>query len=299
MPIPGPGVPITMTTIATEFGGTVPHSLSEYYRGGGLVPNTPSNATIPTSGTIAMSNFYGTANRNAVSLTIAANTSNYNVYDNRGPAYIAGATDLTVTVNPGVVVSGGSPGLYAMLVPSAFNPGDTVTIINNGTLIGSGSNAGPGGSGSAGGTPGNTGGNALFVDRPTTVTNNSLIAGGGGGGGGGGSVTAPKARRLGGGGGGGGAGSAAGAGGAGGTGSGGGNPGLPGAPGTLTAGGGGGGSPSPIGRPGGPGGGQGADGAPGTPGGAGAGTGGAAGFYIVGNPFVTYPATGTRLGRVG
>ena len=40
MPIPGPGTAISINTIATEFGGTVPHSISEYYRGGGLVPNT-------------------------------------------------------------------------------------------------------------------------------------------------------------------------------------------------------------------------------------------------------------------
>ena len=53
MAIPGPGTAISINTIATEFGGTVPHSLSEYYRGGGLVPNTPGNAAIPTSGQIA------------------------------------------------------------------------------------------------------------------------------------------------------------------------------------------------------------------------------------------------------
>lgn len=47
--------------IHAEFGGPTPVSLSNYYRGGGLVPNTPANQNIPTSGPIALSHFYGAA----------------------------------------------------------------------------------------------------------------------------------------------------------------------------------------------------------------------------------------------
>ena len=61
MALPSSGT-ISINDIATEFGGTVPHSLSEYYRGGGLVPDTSTNASVPTSGTISLSNFYGAAN---------------------------------------------------------------------------------------------------------------------------------------------------------------------------------------------------------------------------------------------
>jgi hypothetical protein len=92
MAIPGPGTAISMTTIATEFGGTVPHSLNEYYRGGGLVPNIPASAAIPTSGQIAIGNFYGSSARITVPLTIAANAYNYDVFTNRGPTYVAGAS---------------------------------------------------------------------------------------------------------------------------------------------------------------------------------------------------------------
>jgi hypothetical protein len=127
-----------MTTIATEFGGTVPHSLSEYYRGGGLVPNAPQNAAIPTSGTISMGNFYGATNRVAIPLVLSTNTYNYDVYANVGPSYVAGISDITVTVNPGVTIGSTSTGTYAMLVPSGFNAGDTVTIVNNGVIQGMG-----------------------------------------------------------------------------------------------------------------------------------------------------------------
>ena len=324
MAIPGPGVAISMNTIATEFGGTVPHSLSEYYRGGGLVPNTPTNSAIPTSGQIAMGNFYGSANRSQVALTIAGNTYSYDVYANRGPTYVAGASDITVTVNPGVTVGSTSTGSYAMLVPSSFSPGDTVTIVNQGTIQGMGGGGGsantvtsvPPGVGSFPGNPGAGGGNALYVNRPTTITNNGTVASGGGGGGAGVGIygpSSPKASNQGSGGGGGGGGAGFNGGGAGG--GGGVNPipgqqfpGQPGGAGSSPGGGGGGtagSAGSTRGGNGGAGGGRGAGGSngggatyqnAGFPGSAGSGAG--AGNYIVGNPFVTWPVTGTRQGNV-
>ena len=59
MALPSSGT-LTMADIAGEFGGSVPHSLSEYYRGGGLVLDTSLTASIPTSGLIKLSDFYGT-----------------------------------------------------------------------------------------------------------------------------------------------------------------------------------------------------------------------------------------------
>ena len=51
MALPSSGT-LTMADIAGEFGGSAPHSLSEYYRGGSLVPDTSLTASIPTSGLI-------------------------------------------------------------------------------------------------------------------------------------------------------------------------------------------------------------------------------------------------------
>lgn len=56
---------ISLSDIRGEFGGSTPDTLSEYYRGGGLVPDTATNAGIPTSGSIALSDFYGAANLTA------------------------------------------------------------------------------------------------------------------------------------------------------------------------------------------------------------------------------------------
>ncbi len=55
-------VPIDITDLANEFGGDAPHSLTEYYRGGSLVPNTTANNNVPTSGAISLTDFFGATN---------------------------------------------------------------------------------------------------------------------------------------------------------------------------------------------------------------------------------------------
>lgn len=61
---------ISFSDLQTEFGGSNPISLSEYYAGGAYVPGgtTGTNGAVPSSGTISMSQFYGTSN---VVVTIA------------------------------------------------------------------------------------------------------------------------------------------------------------------------------------------------------------------------------------
>jgi hypothetical protein len=62
MPIPSSGA-ISLDTIQTEFGGSNPISLSEYYAGGTYVPSGTSgtNGAVPSSGQISFSQFYGTS----------------------------------------------------------------------------------------------------------------------------------------------------------------------------------------------------------------------------------------------
>ena len=63
MAIPSSGA-LTLSTIQTEFGGTNPIGLDEYYAVvGGLVPpgTTGTNGAVPSSGAISISAFYGTS----------------------------------------------------------------------------------------------------------------------------------------------------------------------------------------------------------------------------------------------
>lgn len=65
MPIPSSG-PISFEMIRAEFGGTTPITLSQYYRGAGLVPDSAGNIAIPLSGPISASDFYGATNSDLV-----------------------------------------------------------------------------------------------------------------------------------------------------------------------------------------------------------------------------------------
>jgi len=80
---------IALTAIQTEFGGSNPISISEYYSGGARVPGGTANATsvvIPTTGTIRFSNFSGAPN-----VTVALPTSGWSqLYS--GETYAIGST---------------------------------------------------------------------------------------------------------------------------------------------------------------------------------------------------------------
>jgi len=262
--------------------------------------NVRTLAGVGGSGTqISMQNLQGKSNRVVANITIASDTTNYTFNTAKVTGYSAGKTDATLTINPGVYVYSTSTGSYALTVDTSWTTGDTVTIVNNGTIVGDGGNGGNGGNVQVSQPPtsGGSGGPALLVQRALTMNNLNRIAGGGGGGGGGNGgyvPTGPKtSSTAGGGGGGGGIG-----GGSGGSGGGGGDSGSPGGAGTVSSAGNGGGGASGA-DPGGNGGGYGSSGSAGGYDGtqpqAG---GGGAGACIVGNSNITYTNTGTRNGSI-
>ena len=53
---------ISINSLVGEYGGSVPHSMNEYYRGGSLVANHSNNGNVPTSGQIQLDDFYGANN---------------------------------------------------------------------------------------------------------------------------------------------------------------------------------------------------------------------------------------------
>ena len=58
MPLPTSGN-ISLSQIVAEFGGSTTPKLTDYYRGGGRVPDIPANANVPTSGQISITRVYG------------------------------------------------------------------------------------------------------------------------------------------------------------------------------------------------------------------------------------------------
>jgi len=178
---------ISLSQIQTEFGGSNPISLSEYYRGGGIVRSTlPDgsaniNTNVPTSGLITMSNFYGGQGVFVASFAILSNYGDFNLgtvltnsYGWNGVMPVL----VTVTVNSGITVYGSSSATAFTI--GSFPAGSLINVYNNGIIAGGGGYGG--GSGGAGGP----GGAGLSISTRTNIYNNGAIIGGGGGGGGGG-----------------------------------------------------------------------------------------------------------------
>ena len=61
--------PISFSQIKSEFGATGTRSLTEFYRGGSFVPNTPVNSSVPTSGSISLLDFLGASNYTPLSIS--------------------------------------------------------------------------------------------------------------------------------------------------------------------------------------------------------------------------------------
>jgi hypothetical protein len=83
MTLPSSGA-ISLSNIAGEFGGSTPHAISEYYRGGSNVPNHSNTTSIPTSGQIDFADFYGTSAaspaNNTFSGTLGSTAPSFNKY---------------------------------------------------------------------------------------------------------------------------------------------------------------------------------------------------------------------------
>lgn len=138
---------ISISDIATEFGGTAPHSLSEYYRGGGLVPDTGTNSGVPTSGAISLSDFYGAE----ASADVTPNTLSWTGGIGLGPAdevSTASISGITASITLSITdnMSGGAGTLtwrknaesYTAITNTlTVSDGDTVTLNWNGPDIGS------------------------------------------------------------------------------------------------------------------------------------------------------------------
>lgn len=267
----------SLSEIQTEFGGSSPISLSEYYRGGSYVPayqhtSAVDGNAISSSGAIRFGMFRSV---DVIRLNITSDTTNYNIFTAAGSP--GQRTTVVLTIN-NVYVYATTTGVYALDTGTGWAAGSTIWIINNGVVCGRGGAGGTSGTNGVG-TAGAAGGPAFRAQFAVTVTNNNTFAGGGGGGGGAGGYLSGKSYVKTGGGGGGrvlGAGATTGgvtatlaAAGAGGTA----NTGTGGAGGNLGAAGGTGQTRTFAGGAGGP-----------------------AGNYVVGNANVTWAVAGSRLG---
>jgi hypothetical protein len=124
---------------------------------------------------------FGAAGRPQLAYVYSSNTANASLNVTSISGYKAGKSDITITVNAGVYLYATSTGNYGLNLTGGA-VGDTVTLVNNGFILGQG---GYGGDYST--INGQTGGPALNIGIATNITVNNTngsayIAGGGGGG---------------------------------------------------------------------------------------------------------------------
>ena len=89
---------ISLNDVQTEFGGSNPIEIDEYYRGGSNVPDTPANTSIPTSGTIAMDDFYGGDSTASTPVTLEYNWWHYAYGSAMGTLVLYWLNDSTSTL---------------------------------------------------------------------------------------------------------------------------------------------------------------------------------------------------------
>ena len=156
--------------------------------------------TLITRGAISARAYgFGAAGRVKINAVLTTNTQGFNnsiialASSLTGITYVAGKTDITLTINSGVYLIGQSSTYTNQSAPAGSSglvitgiTGDTIKIINNGYIYGGGGNNTFITLGVYNGFPGGTGGSGLSIGYPVTITNNGTIAGGGGAGGNGG-----------------------------------------------------------------------------------------------------------------
>tara|TARA_E500000318_G_scaffold12310_1_gene11272 strand:- start:4950 stop:6203 length:1254 start_codon:yes stop_codon:yes gene_type:complete len=190
MPIT-PSGQIRFSDLRTEFiGGSGQVPIGSLYRGGSNIrAKAPNNngvnlaADVPTTGELQLSDYYGTAKGFKFEYSAGAtdqDASNLfgNDYGVDYPKEIVIPSSVTLGTN--------NTSEYALEIDSGAS--GTLTVTNNGTIIGAGGSGGGAGGGNSGtGSAGSTGGDAIKIASACTFVNNgSILAGGGGAGGGGG-----------------------------------------------------------------------------------------------------------------
>jgi hypothetical protein len=170
MPLPCPGPqPISLANIQSEFGGSNPIGLGEYYRNGAYVGS--NNTNVPTSGPIKLSDFFCAVNEIVRYITTTSTNVNASSYFTAGEW--SSSAPKRLVINSGVTVGATNTSNYALNIPSGF--GGTFKLDNNGSIQGAGGAINSGG-----------GGDAIFAGAAISINNQGTIYSGGGGGGQGG-----------------------------------------------------------------------------------------------------------------
>ena len=177
MAIPSSGQSLSFSALRTEFvGGSSSIGLGDLYRGGSNIRKKASNnpatnlaASVATSGAIDVSDYYDQAK--GFSFTYATGSiTESNLSDQFGDDYAVDYPKV-VTIPANTTLGADDTAEYGLEVDSGAS--GTITITNNGTIIGSaGAGGGAGSANSGAGSAGSAGGDAIKIASACTFVNN-------------------------------------------------------------------------------------------------------------------------------
>lgn len=136
--------------------------------------------------------FLGVNQYPIVELLIDFDTDNYDIFVAAGEPTTP--VDVRLTIDPAVIVSSTVYSSPALSTGTGWPTGSSITITNNGQILGAGGKGGAGGAGydcgCVVGSAGSSGGSALYLTTDISIdnTNGDVFGGGGGAGGGAGTV---------------------------------------------------------------------------------------------------------------
>lgn len=154
---------ISLADIAAEFGGSAPHSLSEYYG---------AASGVPASGAISIGTFYGKSA--AQTVTLNTDEKEMNLRTKAVALGWNGSSALIFVINTGKYVWSDNVTVAALTTGTNFPNG--LTIVNKGYIMGRGGNA------NHSSNAGQAGGPAIALNVSVTIDNSNGYIGGGGGG---------------------------------------------------------------------------------------------------------------------
>lgn len=172
--------------IRTEFNSSR-GDLGAYYRGGSVVLDNLDTASIPTSGSLAISQFRGARHVWVFTYTLNAGAfaNNLNVYDAAVAAGYPGGANrapLIATINIRGTLGSVDGSLPAFRIGTSWASSYAITLNVFGTGIITGAGASIYGATFNRNGYGGTGGDAVWLEGPCTINNSGIIQGGGGSG---------------------------------------------------------------------------------------------------------------------